>query len=176
MDNSPLALSLASMRARITRVLPVQVRECLAQLSDEQIWWRPNESSNSVGNLVLHLSGSLNHYLNKLIGGLSYDRNREQEFAERKQIPRDELVAIFDDMVANADKTFDSLTLERLGDPSPEPRMYTLLIEDLLGILTHISTHTGQIIWITKLQTGGGLDDLWMKAHKEQGGWVKKKA
>ena len=168
---APLPAALASLRARITAVLPVQIREAIARLTDEQLWWRPNEGSNSVGNLVLHVSGSLNFYLNHNLGGLDYHRNREQEFAERRPIPRAELLAIFEDMVANAVKTFDGLTVDRLGDPSPEPRQSAIVFEDLIGIAVHLSNHVGQILWIAKMLSGGGLDDVWMRAHREQGGW-----
>ena len=169
--NDPLAYTLTALRARITKVFPAQIRECLARLDDEQIWWRPNESSNSVGNLVLHLTGSLNHYLNRQIGGFEYDRDRAAEFAERRHVPREELMAAFDAMVLKAEQTFDGLTVERLGDPSPEQKMYTLVIEDLISIATHIANHTGQILWITKMLKEGGLDDVWMKTHKRLGGW-----
>lgn len=169
--NDPLAYALTALRARITKVFPAQIRECLARLDDEQIWWRPNESSNSVGNLVLHLTGSLNHYLNRQIGGITYDRDRAAEFAERRHVPKDELLAAFDDMVAKGEQTFEVLTVERLGDPSPEQKMYTLVIEDLISIATHIANHTGQILWITKMLKEGGLDDVWMKTHKRLGGW-----
>ena len=169
--NDPLAYTLAALRARVTKVFPAQIRECLARLDDEQIWWRPNESSNSVGNLVLHLTGSLNHYLNRQIGGFEYDRDRAAEFAERRHVPKDELLAAFDGMTTKAEQTFDALTVERLGDPSPEQKMYTLVIEDLISIATHIANHTGQILWITKMLQEGGLDDVWMKTHKRLGGW-----
>jgi hypothetical protein len=172
--DTPLPATLAALRARIVGVFPAQVRESLGRLTDEQIWWRPNESSNSIGNLVLHLSGSLNHFLNFKIGGIVYDRDRDQEFAERRVIGREELLAVFDGMVANAEKTFDALTPERLGDPSPESRMYTYVVEDLIGVATHLSAHAGQIVWITKMLTGGGLDDVWMRAHREEGGWRRK--
>ena len=33
-----------------------KIRKCLNHLTDEDIWWRPNESSNSIGNLILHLA------------------------------------------------------------------------------------------------------------------------
>src|SRR3954452_11132528 len=115
--NDPLAYTLTALRTRITKVFPAQIRECLARLDDEQIWWRPNESSNSVGNLVLHLTGSLNHYLNRQIGGFEYDRDRAAEFAERRHVPKDELLAAFDAMVLKGEQTFDGLTVERLGDP-----------------------------------------------------------
>jgi hypothetical protein len=172
--DTPLSATLAALHARIVNVFPAQVRESLGRLTDEQIWWRPNEGSNSVGNLVLHLSGSLNHYLNLKLGGIPYDRDRDQEFAERRPAGRDELLAIFDGMVANAEKTFEALTVERLGDPSPEPRMYTVVVEDLIGIATHLSAHVGQIVWITKMLINGGLDDVWMRAHRDGGGWRRK--
>src|ERR1041385_5771239 len=120
MSQTPLPPALESLRNRITRVFPGQVRKCVEQLDEEQIWWRPNETSNSVGNLVLHLTGSLNLYLNRLIGGFPYTRDRDAEFAERRHIPKSELMALFDGMVANAEKTFDALTVERLGDDSPD--------------------------------------------------------
>ena len=167
----PLSVTLAALRSRITRALPAQAREAAAKLTDEQLWWRPNDASNSVGNLMLHLSGSLNHYLNRNLGGLAYDRDRAAEFSERGPMPREELLARFDGMVSEAEKTFGGLTAERLGQPSPEPKMHAIVVEDLVSIAVHLSTHVGQILWITKMLTGGSLDDLWMRAHRDGGAW-----
>ncbi|SRR6266852_723074 len=164
-------LVLTSLRARITGIFPAQIRTCIEQLDDDQIWWRPNETSNSVGNLVLHLSGSLNHYLNFDIGGCEYHRDRAAEFAERRHVPKEELLAMFNDMVVKAEKTFEGVSVERLSSPSPEPKMYTLLVEDLLTIGIHVSNHTGQIIWITKMLREGAIDDVWIRTHKQLGGW-----
>jgi uncharacterized damage-inducible protein DinB len=168
-----LESALDSFRVRITKVLPEQVRNCLGMLDEEQIWWRPNEQSNSVGNIVLHLSGSLNYYLNRGVGGIEYTRDRDAEFAERRHIPKDELRATFDDMVSKAEATFDSLTLERLGDPSPEPRMQRLVIDDLIAVTSHFANHTGQIVWITKMLLGGAVDEVWIRAHREFA-WTRK--
>src|SRR6266571_1746940 len=110
--------TLEALRVRITKVLPEQVRRCLDELSDEQIWSRPNESSNSIGNIVLHMSGSLDHFLNRNIGGFEFKRDRDAEFAERRRIPRDELRHRFDDMVTKAEQTFASFTTDRLASPS----------------------------------------------------------
>ncbi|HEX3110586.1 MAG TPA: DinB family protein, partial [Thermoanaerobaculia bacterium] len=115
MNDETLTKALESLRIRITKVLPVEVRDCLNLLDEEQIWWRPNEQSNSIGNIVLHISGSLNYYLNRNLGDIAYNRDRDAEFAERRTIPKAELLAIFDDMVAKAERTVDGLTLERLG-------------------------------------------------------------
>ena len=161
-----LQSALDSLRARVTKVMPAQIRDCLDLLDEEQIWWRPNEQSNSVGNIVLHLAGSLNHYLNRALGGIPYDRDRAAEFAERRHIPKQELRVIFDDMVSKAEQTFDGLTTERLGEPSTEPKMYNLIVEDLIGVATHIANHTGQVVWITKMLRGDAIDEVWIRAHK----------
>ena len=158
--------ALASLRARITLALPEQIRACLDLLDDEQIWWRPNEQSNSVGNIVLHISGSLNHYLNRNLGGIEYDRDRKAEFAERRQISKTELLALFNDMVANAEKTFDTLDIDKLGEPSPEPKMHKLVIDDLINIVAHLANHAGQVVWITKMLRGSAVDEIWIRVHK----------
>ncbi|HEX3584183.1 MAG TPA: DUF1572 family protein [Thermoanaerobaculia bacterium] len=167
MSDETLTKALESLRIRITKVLPAEVHDCLALLDDEQIWWRPNEQSNSIGNIVLHVSGSLNFYLNKNLGNIDYSRDREAEFAERRAIPKAELLAVFDDMVAKAERTFDGLTLERLGDVSPEPKMHKSVVEDVVSIAVHLANHVGQILWITKMLRGDEVKDLWMAAHKQ---------
>lgn len=155
-----------ALRVRVTRVLPQQVRECVDLLDDEQIWWRPNEESNSIGNIVLHISGSLNHYLNRNLGDVAYARDRAAEFAERQQIPKSELLGIFNGMVANADNTFATMTPKRLGEPSPEPTMHAIVVQDLVNIALHFANHAGQIVWVTKMLKGPAVDEVWMKAHK----------
>ena len=77
------SVALAALLSRITGILPTQIRSCVEELSEEQLWWRPNEQTNSVGNLVLHVSGSMRHYLSRGVGGIEYHRDRPAEFAER---------------------------------------------------------------------------------------------
>ena len=163
-----------ALRVRITQILPAQVRAATEKLTEEQMWWRPNEKSNSVANLVLHLSGSLNLYLNHNIGGISYKRDRDGEFAAREPMSKRELMAIFDDMVAKADQTFKKIKPEQLAGPSMEPDKYDALVQDLIGIVTHVANHTGQILWITKMLSEGSLDEVWIRAHKHHGGWKAK--
>jgi hypothetical protein len=170
-DLAPVALE--ALRLRITRVFPAQIRAAVEALDDEQIWWRPNESSNSVGNLIIHLSGSLNHYLNRNFGGIAYQRDRPAEFSERRQIPRAQLMAIFEDMVSKGEKTFRALSPERLAQTSVEPERYTLVIEDLLSVATHMANHAGQIVWIAKMLKEGVLSEVWMRSHKREGGWKR---
>ncbi|HEX7832952.1 MAG TPA: DUF1572 family protein [Thermoanaerobaculia bacterium] len=169
-------IALEALRTRITGAFPAQIVASLRELTDEQIWWRPNESSNSVGNLVLHLTGSLNHFLNHNLGGLDFTRDREKEFAERTMISRDELIAAFETMIAEANKTFAGLTPASLENASPEPKMSTIVFQDLLGIATHIAAHSAQIVYITKMLKEGSLDEVWIHSHRDTGVWKKKDA
>lgn len=156
------------LRKRITRVLPGQVRACLKELNEEQIWWRPNEQSNSVGNLVLHLCGSTRHYLTRGIGGIEYERNRAAEFAARGPLPKQQLLSLFDETVRQATLVLDSFNTARFLDPTEEPDYYGTILEQILGVAVHFATHTGQIIHITKTLKPEAVDELWIKAHRKR--------
>lgn len=160
-----------ALATRITRVFPAQIRTAVAPLTDEQLWWRPNEASNSVGNILLHLTGSLNYFLNRNLGGIEYQRDRAAEFAERRTIPKSELLALFDDMVAKAEQTFAHMPPERLGDPSPEPSMHSLVVEDLINIVAHVASHAGQVVWIAKMFDAAAVREVWIKSHRAEGAW-----
>ena len=164
-------ITITTLRTRLTAVFPAQIRAAVESLTDEQIWWRPNESSNSIGNLVVHLAGSLNYYLCRNIGGIPFERDRPAEFAERRLIPKTEVMALFEEMVARAERTFDALTPERLSDPSPEPAMHETVIEDLINVAMHLATHTGQIVWIAKMLAEGAVREVWIKTHRAGGAW-----
>ncbi len=68
-----------------------KIERCLGRLTDEQIWWRANEQSNSIGNLLLHLSGNVRQWIVCGLGDATDSRDRDSEFAQRTQIPRAEL-------------------------------------------------------------------------------------
>jgi uncharacterized damage-inducible protein DinB len=167
-------VTLAALRTRITRVFPAQVRAAVEPLTDQQLWWRPNEKSNSIANLVLHLAGSLDHYLNRNLGGLAFERDRAAEFADRRMAPKEEVLARFDEMVANAERTFEKLTPDSLAGPSPEPTMHALVVEDLINAAAHMATHMGQIVWIAKMLNEDALNEVWMKTHRAEGAWKKR--
>jgi uncharacterized damage-inducible protein DinB len=159
--------ALASMRRRICEVLPSQIRACLEQLTDEQIWWRPNEGSNSVGNLVLHLSGSIRHYVCRSLGGHDFTRDRPAEFAERRAVSREELLSIFDGTISQAAETLDGFDTARLLEPTEEPGYFPTRFDQILGVAMHIATHMGQIVFVTKMLKEGSLDELWISAHRK---------
>jgi len=159
-------VALAALRGRITRILPTQIRSSIETLTDEQLWWRPNEQANSVGNLVLHVSGSMRHYLSRAIGGFEYNRDRPAEFAERGPIPREQLLRTFDETISQAEAVFDSFEPSEFLSQSEEPDYVPTIFDVIFNVAIHLATHTGQIVYIAKLLNEGSLDELWIKAHK----------
>src|SRR3954470_9841239 len=82
-----------------------KIERCLEKLSDEQIWWRANEHSNSIGNLVLHLCGNARQWIVCGVGGAADARNRDAEFAQREVVPRGELRALLTRTLNDVDET-----------------------------------------------------------------------
>src|SRR5438093_5899306 len=84
------AAFIAQSRSLLSEDYLPKIERCLALISDEQVWWRANEQSNSVGNLLLHLSGNVRQWIVCGLGGADDKRNRDSEFAQREMIPRSE--------------------------------------------------------------------------------------
>lgn len=155
---------LDELRDRLLRMYPAQIRACLEELSDDQLWWRPNDQTNSVGNLVLHLSGNINHYLGRGVVGTGYMRNRKAEFHEKGPIPRVDLVARWESSLEVAQRAFDSLTPERLLEVADLGRESQPIARLFVGVTTHYNSHVGQIIYVTKmLKAGAFADELWRR-------------
>jgi uncharacterized damage-inducible protein DinB len=138
------------------RFLP-RLLECLAQLSEEEIWWRPNEASNSVGNLLLHLCGNMRQWIVSGLGGAADIRQRDKEFNERGPIARD---ALRDQL----ERTFrESCAVLARVKPGDLTRHYRIQQFDVTGyqaaaqVEEHVAYHLGQIIYVTKLKRSKDL-------------------
>ena len=93
-----------------------KIERCLSLVSDQQIWWRANEQSNSIGNLLLHLSGNVRQWIVTGLGGATDVRDRDSEFAQRDAIPRDELLAKLKETLREADATLSAFDADKLLD------------------------------------------------------------
>ena len=131
--------------------------ECLRNLSEEEIWWRPNSASNSAGNIVLHLCGNVRQWIISGLGGAEDKRERDREFAERGPIPRQALVTQLRRTIRDA-----CHVIARLSDDSLS-RKYEIQGYHVTGlgaayhVVEHFGYHTGQIIYITKLKRAKDL-------------------
>jgi uncharacterized damage-inducible protein DinB len=128
-----------------------KIERCLEMLSDEQIWWRPNPESNSIGNLLLHLSGNVRQWIVSGLGGASDARNRDAEFAERAIVPRDELLARLKQTLSEADSALATFDGERLLERMQIQGCDVTALEAILHVVEHFSMHTGQIILMSKI-------------------------
>jgi uncharacterized damage-inducible protein DinB len=143
-----------------------QVRASLEALAEGELWLRPNEQSNSVANLVLHLCGSTHHFLGRGVGGSDYVRDRSGEFQERRPLARAELLQVLDATVAEAERVLAGVTEERLLETTDRVGGTHTLLALLMRVTHHWAVHTGQIVFVAKAAHAGALDELWMKTMK----------
>ena len=130
-----------------------KIERCLELLSDEQIWWRANPQSNSIGNLLLHLSGNVRQWIVCGVGGATDARDRDAEFAQRTVIPRDELLARLKQTLNEADHALASFQSDRLLERMQIQGCDVTALEAILHVVEHFSMHAGQIVYITKYLT-----------------------
>ena len=127
-----------------------RVARCLAMLSPREIWWRPHPTSNSIGNLVLHLNGNVLQWIVSGLGGVPFERERDKEFAERDPIPRRKLVAQLQSTVREASRIFGTLAPRDLEREHTIQGFRVTGMQALLHVTEHFAFHTGQIILVTK--------------------------
>jgi uncharacterized damage-inducible protein DinB len=130
-----------------------EVRQAAEALSEEDLWRRPVEPGNSVGHLVLHLTGNLNHFVGAQLGGSGYVRDRPREFTEPSPPLRAEALARLDEAVALFCKVVGGLGEQELLAPHPEAR-FGPVYKALLHLLTHFAVHRGQISYLVRLLGG----------------------
>jgi hypothetical protein len=156
-DRDVSTLFLEFSRKRLLDDYWPRMRTCVESLSDDQVWWRPNEASNSVGNLILHLNGNLQQWVVASFGRLPDTRNRPAEFAERHTIPARSLLATLEATVQRAADVLWRLTEADLRE-THHIQGYTVSgLQAVYQVVEHFALHYGQIAYITKLQRGREL-------------------
>jgi uncharacterized damage-inducible protein DinB len=149
---SPLVgQSLAAHYDRVRR----RVHDLVAPLSTEQLWSRPFPYGNSIGHLLLHLTGNLSYYIGAQIAGSGYVRDRPREFADPSRRPKDEVLRDFDRAV---DMVLATLAGQREADW--RARYSGVGAEDVTDRLSmflrcaaHADHHAGQMIYLCKQLT-----------------------
>lgn len=129
-----------------------KVHDLVAPLSTEQLWQRPYPYGNSVGHLLLHLTGNLSYYIGAQIAGSGYVRDRPREFTETSRRPKDEVLRDFDRAV---DMVLATLAAQRESEwGAPYQGAGAEDVKDRLGMFlrcaAHADHHTGQMIYLCK--------------------------
>ena len=128
-----------------------RLKECVESLSDEQVWWRPNDASNSIGNLVLHLNGNVRQWLIASFKHLEDARNRPTEFNQRESIPRSKLIELLDATMQEASTVFAEITEENLAACFEIQGYKVTGLEAVYQVIEHFGLHYGQIAYVTKM-------------------------
>jgi uncharacterized damage-inducible protein DinB len=151
---------LEKSRSLITGDYVPKIERCMNGLSDADIWWRPNEASNSIGNLVLHLCGNVTMWIVGGVGGRSFERDRQREFDERTEISAEELQGRLRLVVKQADEVLGTVQPEDLLSRRRIQDYDVTVLEAIYHVVEHFSMHTGQIIMLSKARTAADLN-LW---------------
>jgi uncharacterized damage-inducible protein DinB len=134
-----------------------KIERCLEKLTDEQIWWRANEESNSIGNLILHLCGNARQWIICGVGDQPDNRNRDAEFAQRGIIARDELLTLLRSTLSEVETVLRTLDPSILLEHRKIQGNDVELLYAIFHVAEHFSMHTGQIIMLTKMLTSADL-------------------
>ncbi|WP_243286991.1 DinB family protein [Geothrix terrae] len=149
---TPLAADLLLLFQRDLRCLIHEVE----LFPDDQTLWRTVPGiANSAGNVALHAAGNLRHFIGAVLGGTSYVRQREREFAQREGA-RAEVAAELEAAIAAVEAGLAAQTDASLQTPFPTPigghRMSTRRF--LLHLEAHLAFHLGQVGYLRRVLTG----------------------
>jgi len=145
-----LAQTIAEDLAAYYEMVRDQVHKWAEALTTEQLWRKPYPYGNSVGHLILHLTGNLNYYIGARVAETGYVRDRDREFTEPKPIPREELFAAFDRTIAMVVVTIrkqkeEDWLKEYSAEREPEAKERFNIFLRSAG---HAYHHVGQIIYL----------------------------
>jgi uncharacterized damage-inducible protein DinB len=159
MDNVSRVFIIKSRSLLVSDYMP-KIERCLDRLTETDVWWRPNEASNSIGNLVLHLCGNVTMWILGGVGALPFERHRQQEFDERREIAVSELRQRMKEVVAQADHVLGTVDAGALLSRRQIQGYDVTVLEAIYHVVEHFGMHTGQIILLTKARVGTDLR-LW---------------
>jgi hypothetical protein len=134
-----------------------RLRGCVESLTDEQAWWRSNDASNSVGNIVLHLNGNVRQWLVAPFTGADDHRDRPAEFGQRERIARSVLLDELGATIGEAENVLAALSASDLLR-TLQIQGYTVTgLEAVYQVVEHFGMHYGQVVFVTKQLRGEDL-------------------
>lgn len=141
-----------------------QIVRCAGLLTEEEVWQRANEHTNSVGNLILHLTGNVRQWVVAGLGGAAFSRDRPAEFAQRGPLPTAEIVAPLEQTVREAIEVLHGLDSAALAARHSIRGYDVSALAAVFHVVEHFSGHGGQIVHATK-----ALKDVDLSLHDAQG-------
>jgi uncharacterized damage-inducible protein DinB len=128
-----------------------KLTSCCNELEEGEIWKRPNQNSNSAGNIILHLCGNIRQYAISSLGNREDTRERDKEFSANGGYSKKELLDKFLDTVKEAKNIIENISIDELLRRRQVQGFTQSGIAIMIHVTEHLSYHTGQIIFWTKL-------------------------
>ena len=141
----------------LTREYPSKLRQCLEALPDAAVWSRSNETSNSIGNLLLHLAGNVRQWIVGGVGGKEVGRDRVSEFNARSGPAKEELLTALENALRDAAAVLDSVSDDELPAKRVIQGRETTVLGAIYHVVEHFAMHTGQIVLLTKIHAPGAI-------------------
>jgi uncharacterized damage-inducible protein DinB len=145
-----------SRQKLLTQFWP-RLKACVEPLSEEQIWWKPNDASNSVGNLILHLNGNVRQWLVASFNREPDGRDRPAEFAAESGLTAAQLLERLGATLTDAAAVLARLTEADLTAPYDIQGYHVTGLEAVYQVVEHFGLHYGQIAYIAKSLSGRDL-------------------
>lgn len=135
---------------RYFRHLATRVERAVRCLPREKTWDKPFSFGNSVGHLVLHLTGNLNHFVGSIVAGTGYVRDRPQEFSDPRHEPAEAILARFHEAVEMTVKTIQAQDAPGLMSPAGAQMPIETRFGLFLICTAHLNNHIGQMSYLVQ--------------------------
>ena len=130
---------------------------CLDKVTEEQLWQKPVETSNSIGNQILHLLGNITQYVLSGVGDAVDVRHRDLEFSSSKTQNKHELSVKLNELIGQVSEIARQTERGKWAELKVVQGFEMSRIGCLIHATEHYSYHTGQIALITKLMVNEDL-------------------
>ena len=127
-----------------------RIKICFDQLDEKEIWEFPNENTNSIGNLVLHLCGNITQYIISALGGKEDIRERDKEFSKNIVTSKESLLNKLMETASEATAIMRDIEGDELLKIYSVQGFNLSGVGIIIHVTEHYSYHTGQIAFWTK--------------------------
>lgn len=127
------------------------IKISLDAVSESVIWKKPNVSSNSIGNQMVHICGNMTQYIIASLGEQDDFRKRDEEFSMTGGLTKIQLVQKLEDTVDKAKRVLTGCNKKQLIKKREVQGFNLSGIGIVIHAVEHYSYHTGQIAFWTKL-------------------------
>ena len=142
---------LSRSRYWLTKEYPIKLRHCVNALPPGTVWARPNDGSNSIGNLLVHLAGNVTEWILGGVGGQTISRYRAGEFAQKEGRDGPALLDDLEAVLLKADSVLAGLSVKNLERSIMIQGRETTVVGAIYHVVEHFAMHTGQIVLLTKI-------------------------